>query len=222
MTCIWNGWCHNRKPFVCCAVTNAAWTSAAVCISKQIPFFACALSVSKCTNIIHLWQQLEAQGLSLEKVTKFGLRGMAGGSYEPIKRRGWHLANRSSTVWIDSTAAEGGKLRWLNSATDLWLLIGQVTWNDIKSGPDKLPQLKSTFNEEIPQPDWLVTSLCLTYETRWNWCRWWCKQGWYCSLLWRLMHRKMLRDWIWMQEKWAVRESRNYMSRTMHEFVAIF
>ena len=76
-------------------------------------------NASKCTNIVHFWQRLEAQGFRLENDTKFGLRGMPGGSYESIKGCIWEMLKRSSTFSMEGTVAEGGKLRRPDSAADL-------------------------------------------------------------------------------------------------------
>ena len=60
-------------------------------MSKQVPFCACTTcrkvtqNVSKCTNIVLLWRQLEGQGFRLQKDTYFCLRGMPGGSWKVIK-----------------------------------------------------------------------------------------------------------------------------------------
>ena len=84
----WERWRHNWKPFVLPSMTNNALAPAAVCISKQLPFFACTtcrkltLNASKCTNVFAFWQRLVyCRRTRVQLRTKFGLRGMPGGSY---------------------------------------------------------------------------------------------------------------------------------------------
>ena len=130
-----NEWRHNRKPFVFRTVANAARAPAAICISKQVSFFACTAcrkltqNGSKCANksyIVHLWHYLEGQGFRLENDTKFGLRGMPGGHTNRLKDAVQKCQTRLQHFQWTGLMAEGGKLQRPDSATDLRLILTVV------------------------------------------------------------------------------------------------
>ena len=100
---------------ICRAVANAARAPAAICISKQVPFFTCTTcrkltqNATKCTNIVHLWQWFEGQGFRLEITLSLAWEGCQVGHTNWLK---WdqEWLNVASAFSMDGTVAEGGKL----------------------------------------------------------------------------------------------------------------
>ena len=67
---------------------------------------------------LHNWLIEWLEGQDLEYDSKFGLRGMSGGSYELMKDVFKDCWTTSSAFLMDGTVAEGGKLGHPGSATD--------------------------------------------------------------------------------------------------------
>ena len=118
--CIGNRWCHNWNFFMCHAVVNAAQALAAMCMSKQAPFFACTpcrkltQNASKCGGIVNFWQWLEGQ--DLRKGQHFWLKSDAGWSHKSV------CQTCSQTFSMEGTMVQGAKVRWPDSAKDLQLV----------------------------------------------------------------------------------------------------
>ena len=102
--------------FIGHAVANATQAPAAICMSNQVPFFACTTcrklvswNTSKCISIFLLWQIRRARG-HYRKSRQVWPRRMPGGSYKWIKAHVWEMSNASSAFLMHWTVAEGGKL----------------------------------------------------------------------------------------------------------------
>ena len=134
VACIWNRWCYNRKTLClpgCCQCSKGT----ACCLHIKGDTFLCLQNLqkltkdaSKCTNLVPLWQRLEAQVFSLENDTKFGLRGTPGGSYESVKGQGGHMTNRSSTFWMGGTKEVKKALFNLLGGTKVVLWLREGSW----------------------------------------------------------------------------------------------
>ena len=122
---VWEWVTSQLKP-LCLPCCRPCSMGTGCCLNVKAYTFLCLLNLqkltqtaSKCTNVVYLRPQLEGQWFSLENDTKFGLRGMPGGSY--MNRLKMHLTSDKCMShlfqWEEPWLREGSLGSWTQPQT---------------------------------------------------------------------------------------------------------